>query len=432
MLTSRSLSERFGFRIAVVAFAFVCFAASTNSWAELIEKPSSLTANDWPSWRGPQHNGIAAADQQPPTKWSRTENVVWVAPVPGRGHGSPTVVGNHVYLASADEEQQTQSVYCFDREEGKLLWQREVHRGGLHKGHIKASQASSTIACDGERLFINFLNQGAIYTTALDRQGKPLWQTKVTDYEIHQGYGSSPIVAGSLVIVTGDNKGGGVVAALDRKTGAFVWKHERPKKPNYASPIILTAAGREQLILTGCDLVSSFDPQSGKKLWEIEGATTECVTSAVTNGELVYTSGGYPTNHISAVRADGSGKVEWSNNLRVYVPSMLVAEGYLYAVTDAGVAMCLEADTGATVWKARLGGTFSSSPVMVGNLIYATNEAGNTSIFRADPQGFKLIAENQLGTEVIATPTIVGSRIYHRVVQSQAGKRQELLYCLGE
>src|SRR5262249_24874877 len=147
-----------------------------------------------------------------------------------------------------------------------------------------------------------------------------------------QGYGSSPAVYESLVIVSADNKGGGAVAGLDRATGRVVWKQSRPKFPNYASPVILKANGKDQLVLTGCSRVRGFGPATGRRLWETKGATTECVTSPVTDGALVFTSGGYPKNHVSAVRADGSNKVAWENGTRIYVPSMLLHEGYLYGV----------------------------------------------------------------------------------------------------
>lgn len=391
----------------------------------------TVNSDDWPWWRGPSRDGIAAADQQPPRRWSETENVLWKAPIPGRGHGSPTVVNKHVFLATADRQRQTQSVLCYDRATGELCWRTDVHHGGLMSKNQKASQASSTIACDGTRLFINFLNDNAVYTTALGVDGQQLWQTKITNYVIHQGYGSSPAIYQELVIVSADNKGGGAIAALDRATGGIVWKRTRPNSPNYASPIILHAAGRDQLLFTGCDLVSSFTPLTGEKLWEIPGATTECVTSTVTDGQLVYSSGGYPDNHMSAVRADGSGEVVWRNNTRVYVPSMLISNGYLYAVLDAGVAACWKCATGEQVWKGRLGGTFSASPVMVGEEIYATNETGTTFIFKATPEAFDLIATNQLGEDVLATPAICGDRIYMRVAHQRDGRRQEMLYCLG-
>jgi outer membrane protein assembly factor BamB len=394
--------------------------------------PEPLNHDDWPWWRGPTRNGVARADQHPPTEWSETKNVLWKAPVPGRGHGSPTVVGEHVYLATAEEPEQLQSVLCFDRRSGKQLWKTIVHRGDrTKKGNAKASRASSTPACDGQRVYVNFLNNNAVYTTALSCEGKQLWQTKITDYTVHQGYGSSPAIYGSLVIVSADNKGGGAIAALDRETGDVVWKHERPKTPNYASPIILKVDGRDQLLFTGCNLVSSYNPADGKKLWEIAGATTECVTSIVTDGELVFTSGGYPKNHVSAVRGDGSGKIAWENKTRVYVPSMLVKDGHIYATLDAGIAACWEAGTGKQLWQHRLGGTFTSSPILVGENIYATNEDGTTFIFKADPEGFQSVGENHLGDEVFATPAICGGRIYIRAAVRKNGERREMLYCVG-
>lgn len=395
--------------------------------------PIHVAATDWPWWRGPNRNGVALGDQKPPVHWTDQQNVLWRALVAGRGHGSPTIVGEQVLLATADEEREIQSVLCYDRNTGKLLWKTDVHHGGIErKGNLKASQASSTVACDGERVFINFLNESAIYTTALARNGKRLWQTKIADYVVHQGYGSSPALYQSLVIVSADNKGGsGAVAALDRGTGTIVWRHGRPKTPNYASPIILPVAGRDQLLLVGCNLVSSYDPLSGRRLWEIDGATTECVTSTVSDGKRIFTSGGYPKNHVSAVRADGSGEVVWEDTTRIYVPSMLVRDEFLYAVSDAGIAVCWAAATGKQAWKARVGGTFSSSPVMVGEHIYATDESGKTVIFKASPESFELVAQNQLGDEVFATPAICGDRIYMRVAENLDGRRQEMLYCLG-
>ncbi len=294
----------------------------------------------------------------------------------------------------------------------------------------KSTGASTTLACDGERLFVNFPNGGGLYTTALSRDGKQLWQQKISDYIVHQGYGSSPAIYQSLVIVTSDNKGGGAIAGLDRKSGKIVWKRDRPKTPNYPSPIILHVAGRDQLIMTGCDLVSSYAPLTGKTLWEIEGSTTECVTSTVTDGHRILTSGGYPTNHMSAVDADGSGKVAWSNKNRVYVPSMLLRDGIIYGVLDAGIAACWKSDTGEELWKERLDGNFSASPVLVGDLIFATNEAGLTFVYRASPEGYTEVAQNKLGDEVFATPTICGSRIYMRVAEHGADGRQEFLCCV--
>jgi len=426
--------RRFCFLCVAGLFLFGVESASRAEKAAGLTtvEPITVSATDWPWWRGPNRNGIAAADQSPPQSWSEDENVLWSSPLPGRGHGSATVVGDQVFIATADEEREIQSVICFDRHTGDQRWKTDVHTGGFTKeGNKKSTQASSTVACDGKRLFINFLNGGALHTTALNRDGKQLWQKKISDYVVHQGYGSSPALYQSLVVVSADNKGGGAIAGLERATGKIVWKNNRPAVPNYASPIILKVAGREQLLFIGCDLVSSFEPLSGKTNWEVAGSTTECVTSTVTDGQLIFTSGGYPKNHISAVRADGSGEIVWENKTRMYVPSMMVHKGHLYGVADNGVAMCWKCDTGKDVWKQRLGGTFFSSPIMVGEHIYATSDGGQTFIFKATQAGFQEVAKNELGDEVYATPTICGSRIYMRVAFHTDDGRKERLYCLG-
>lgn len=397
------------------------------------EANGKTSSRDWPAWRGPEGTGVAAADQKPPLEWSETKNVVWKAPIPGRGHSSPTVVGDRVYIATAEEDVGRQLVLAFDRASGKPIWTTEVHTGGLDtKGNKKTTQASATVACDGNRLYINFLNRDAIYTTALDLDGKVVWQTRVSDFKTHQGFGSSPTLFREFVYVTTDNPAGGVVAALNRDTGEIVWKQSRPEKPNYASAQVYKLHGKEQVLVQGCDLVSSFHPQTGDKLWEIEGATTECVTNIVTDGERIFVSGGYPRNHVQAIVADGSGKTAWENGSRVYVPSMVVKDGYLYGVQDGGVAMCWKTDTGEEMWKSRIGGTYTASLVLVGDLLFATSEEGKTLIFKANPEKYELVAENQLGDEAFATPAICDSRIYTRVNSKAGGQRQEWLYCLGQ
>lgn len=388
-------------------------------------------AKDWPAWRGPTQNGIAAPNQNPPTEWNEKQNILWHVPIPGRGHGTPTVVADRIYLATADETKETQSVLCLERLTGKTVWSADVHQGNLTThGHRNTTQASSTVACDGERLFINFLNGGAVFTTALDLNGKRLWQEKVCDFVVHQGFGSSPVLHGSLVLVAADHRGGGTLAGLDRQTGKLVWSVSRPKIANYTSPAVVRAQGRDQMVLGGCNLISSFDPLTGRKLWEVDGATEECVVTMVTDGERVFMSGGYPKNHAVAILADGSGKVVWQNNTRLYVPSMIPKDGHLFMVLDSGMAACWKSDTGAELWKERLGGDFYASPVMVGDRIYASNVTGKTYVYVATPKAFQLLAANQLGHEAFASPVICDSRIYLRVAK-QGDQRQEILYCIG-
>jgi outer membrane protein assembly factor BamB len=417
MTTPKPSLSRFAGGVLAVALAGSVYAGG-------------LQPTDWPHWRGPTRDGIAAPGQNPPVQWSESVNILWRAPVPGRGHGSPTVVGDRIYLATGLAREQAQVVVCFDRRDGRVVWQTTVHGGSPDSGkHANSSAASSTVVCDGERLFINFLNGGAVHTTALDLAGKVLWQRKVSDFVTHQGFGSSPVIHESLVLVSADHKGGGAVAGLDRRTGEIVWKQKRPNIPNYSTPAIVQAGGRTQMVMPGCNLIASYDPLTGKKLWELEGSTEECVVTVVTDGERVFASGGYPKNHTVAVKADGSCAVAWQNTARVYVPSMIVKEGHLYAVMDAGLAVCWKSDTGAELWKERLGGDFYASPVMVGDRVYATNVRGVTSVFTATPGQFQMLAQNQLGDEVYASPAICDGRIYLRVAK-KGEDRHEFLYCV--
>ena len=424
--------------LRLVCLACVCVPSvflslpAPDAFAQLAGFPK-LAAEDWPWWRGPSRDGVVHSDVPPPTQWSQEENIVWAAAVPGRGNGSPTVVGDRIVLATCDESIGSQSLMCWDRKTGERLWETVVHADGAMRKNDLSTGASSTAASDGEQFYINFANHDAIVTSALSLEGEMKWQTKVTDYQIHQGYGSSPGLYGDLVLVSGDTKGGGAVAALHRKTGKPVWKRERPSAPNYSSPIVLHVGGRDQLIMTGCDLVTSLDPLTGETLWETEGATTECVTSTVTDGTHVFSTGGYPKNHVAAVRADGSKKLAWEIKERLYVPSLLVKDGYLFAVQDAGIAVCWEAATGKTKWQERLGGKFSASPVLVGDLIYATSESGETTIFKANPNEFQQVgSKNKLGDEAFATPTFTRGQIFMRVAKRTDGQRQEQLICIGD
>lgn len=417
--------------LAILCNGLIVHAAepATNQNSHL----PGISKSDWPWWRGPQRDGIADADQSPPVEFGESKNVSWKVAVVGRGHGAPSVVGSRVFLTAADEEKQVQWLLCFDRNSGDLKWKKAIHEGNFIKGgNNKSSHASSTPACDGERVYVNFANNNGVYTTAVTVDGDQVWQKKVSDYVIHQGYGASPAIYGPLVIVMADNKGGGAVAGLNRASGEVVWRQDRPKLPNYPSPTILKINGKDQVLLTGCDLVTSYDPLTGKKNWEYAGATTECVTTTVTDGKHIFTSGGYPKNHISAVVADGSGKVDWENNVRVYVPSMLIHNKHLILVTDNGVAMCRNCDTGKELWNLRLGGTFDASPVIVGDKLYLINEAGEAFVLKITDHSFEKLAENKVGDEAYSTPTICGGQIFLRVASQVDGKRQESLYCFTQ
>lgn len=393
----------------------------------------AMAENDnWTLWRGPNQDGIAASNQKVPLNWSEKDNVKWKVKVTGRGHGSPTVFNQYVYLATADEKQNTQHVICYRRTDGDIVWNKEIHRGKLNFKNKKASQASCSIACDGERLFVNFLHDSRVELTCLSLKGDILWQKKVSDYVVHQGYGSSPTIHESLVLVSADNKKGGAIVAFNRATGDEVWRQSRPKTPNYPSPRVVKTSGKQQLLMSGCNLVSGFEPLTGKKLWEAEGSTTECVTTAVVHEDLVFTSGGYPRNHVAAVKTDGSGEIVWNDPTRVYVPSMIVEDGSLYAIADAGFLVCWRCDDGEVMWKKRLQGNFTSSLVKWKDYLFATNENGITFVVKADYEGAEVVSDNQLGNDAYATPAICGSQIFLRHGSDEGSDRQEYLYCIGE
>ena len=273
----------------------------------LLVSSSFLRADDdWPQWRGRNRDGKATTDAAP-VSWSETKNVVWKAAVPGRGQSDPTVVGRHVFLTTADEKTQIQSLLCFDRQSGKPLWKTDVHKGGFEKEkHGKCSDAVSTVACDGQRAFAVFLNQKAIWVTAFDLKGKKIWQKQVSKFNSKFGYGASPLLYKSYLIVASDNQGGGTLTALDRKSGNVVWNTQRQAAPTYSSPAVATVAGKEQLLISGADRITSYDPGTGKLAWSCQGASIQTVNTMAFAGDLVYASGGFPTKETFCIRADGS------------------------------------------------------------------------------------------------------------------------------
>lgn len=395
--------------------------------------PLSGAGENWPGWRGPNGDGKVPGEN-PPLKWDESTGVLWKTELAGRGHSSPTIYGDRIFLATGDREKLSQSVLAFDRKSGKQLWEKTLFSGfekdkRLHK---RNTLATCSIACDGERVLVLFMNDAAVHLTTLSLEGEVLWQEKVGDFKSHWGYSASPILYKDMVLVAADHANGGYVTALDRKSGKVVWKQDRPKSPNYPSPVVCKVDGKDQIIIAGCKMMAAYDPASGKPLWSVADATTEeCVGSVVVDGGLAFASGGYPKKETVAVKADGSGEVVWRNEVQVYVPSMLAHDGYLYAITDKGEAYCFEAATGKEMWKERLGGIFNSSPVLAGEHIFISSQEGVTFVIKPDPKKLVVVEKNQLGSDVFATPSFAGDRVYLRVSEKVDGKRQEFLYCVG-
>ncbi|MBM81872.1 MAG: serine/threonine protein kinase [Planctomycetaceae bacterium] len=392
---------------------------------------ASINAGDWPGWRGPNGDGLAA-NETAPTKWSASENVAWKASIPGRGHASPTIVGDKVFVASAVDAEERQFVLCLDRKTGDKIWEKDVHRGKfVDKGHHKSTHASSTVASDGLNIFAAFLNDSAIWLTALDLDGEQLWQTRVGDFKAKFGYSASPIIHGSSVIVAGDNRGSGFLAAVNRKTGDIQWRKVRPSRATYASPAVVDVDGKSQIVIAGSDIVASYDPATGDEIWRVDGVTEACVGTVVRSGDLVVASGGYPGKETIAINAK-SHDVAWRIKQKAYVPSMLAHDGFIYCVNDDGIAFCWDAKSGEEAWKKRVSGKFSASPTLIGENIYVISEAGKVTIFKASSSQYEVVNEIQLGDEGFASPVVAGRQLFLRVADSSGGSRQETLYCIAE
>ena len=401
---------------------------------DLSEFPRLSADRDWPWWRGPLRNGVAS-EAAVPTKLSDTDNVKWKSPVPGRGHSSPIVVGDRVYLATADEQKKIQSVLAFDRDSGRQLWMVDANRGGFPAhNHAKNTEASPTVASDGERLFATFFHHNTIEATALDFDGKIVWQKTAGPFNpqrFEYGYAPSPLVYRNSVIIAGEYDGNSFLTALDRASGKQLWKTPRPKNITFSSPVVAHVGGKDLLLLSGAERVSAFSPDTGKPLWSKPGTTAATCGTMVWDGDTVFASGGYPKPETIALKADGS-EVLWTNNQKCYEQSMLAHDGYVYALTDGGVLFCWRGTDGKEMWKQRLTGPVSASPVLAGGHIYWANELGTLYVFKPNPQKFELVEENHIGTDSFPSPAICGGQIFLRVGDSSGGRRQEMLYCFGK
>lgn len=423
-------------RKAAVAFflasVFSGCTDATHVGDELAEVKVPTSECSWPWWRGPNRNGVA--DGPAPFKWDEQTNVVWKAAIPGRGHSSPTVVDGRIFLTTADEAAQVQSAVCYDRQAGQKLWTTELHRGGFPTSgmHNESSHASCSPAVVDGRVFAAFLNAGRIHASALDVDGEILWQKDLGPFRPQFGYTPSPAIHESAVIIAADHGGGGFLTSLDQQSGDVNWTTPRPKASTYSSPVVAEVAGKKQVLISGGLLVCSYDPDTGDELWRVNGTAEATCGTMVWEDDVVFATGGYPQSETLCLRADGTGKVVWRVKQKAYVPSMLVHDEHLYVVDgERGVAYCLESSTGAEKWKERLTPKLRSSPVLANGHVYITNVHGRTWVIRATPEKFDLVAENQLGEEAYATPTICGGQIFLRTATGSGGSRKETLHCIG-
>jgi outer membrane protein assembly factor BamB len=427
----------------------VCFAAnlylSVFICGVLFSAGSSAARGEnWPGWRGPRGDGTSH-ESGVPVEWSAKggalRNIAWKVEIPGRGHASPIVWDDRVFVVTCDEERQERLLLCIHRDTGETLWRRAVLRSPLEKKHVLNSFASSTPATDGERVYVTFLktdgadgenprtSPGSMIVIAYDLTGEEVWKKVPGTFSSMHGYCSSPVLFEDLVIINGDHDGDGYLVALDKRSGNTVWKTPRENNTrSYCAPIIREIDGRTQMILSGDKCVASYDPHNGSRHWVIDGPTEQFVASLVYNGKFLFLTAGYPDKHMLAIDPRGSGNVTKSHiawrtrEACSYVPSPIAAGDYFLITSDEGIASCFEADTGKRLWRQRLGTHYSGSPVLVDGLVYFTADDGVTKVVRPGTK-LDVVAENHLGEDCYSSPAVSQGRIFVRAEKN--------LYCIG-
>jgi outer membrane protein assembly factor BamB len=406
--------------------AFLCVAQSA----------SSLTvAEDWPEFRGPNAQGIYGKLELP-LKWSKIEGVKWRTELPGNGWSSPIVVGGTVYLTSAvpvNELAETEKrdfdlmLMMIDVESGKLLKSVKLftESGANAPGiHTKNSHASPTPVFDNGRLYLHFGHQG---TACTDLQGKILWSNKELGYPPVHGNGGSPVVVGKLLIFSRDGADISEVTALDKMTGKVVWKRgrdvEADKRFSFCTPLVIEAAGRKQLIIPGSNVVQSLVPETGEEIWRLTYDGYSVIPRPIYADGLLFVCTGYNRPSLLAIDPTGTGDVtkthlKWKSDANVpHTPSLVARDGQILMVSDKGIASGVDSATGKEIWKERIGGNFSASPLLVGDRMYLLSEEGDATILQIGTQP-KELAKNKLGERCLASPAIVGNDL---LIRSAAG-----------
>ncbi len=393
----------------------------------------TVAAEDWPGWRGPRADGTVT-DTGFALKWTDKDNVKWKLPLPGTGHSSPIVSKGKVFVAGCVESEKARVLYCVDRNTGKLLWEKSAVVSDLERKHGENSWASSTPAADGVRVYITFLDAPRLRIFCYDFSGKLLWEKMPGEFHSQHGFCSPPTLYKDLVIVNADQDAPAgqkaYIVAFDKRTGEERWRIDRPNKlRSYCPPVIVEAAGKTQMVLTGSKCVTSYDPDTGKQLWLIDGPTEQFVSSMVLHDGVLLMTAGYPVHWIMAIDPSGSGNVTkshvlWSHkNEGGYVPSPVAHGGKLFLVDDAGKASCWDVRTGKQHWQEQLSRSkHHASAIAADGRGYFTSDEGVTFVVKASDE-YELLAKNPLGEKVFASPAFSDGDIIIRGAKH--------LWCIG-
>lgn len=418
---------------------FVLLTLALGSAAVWSLACSNAAAENWPGWRGPRGDGTSL-EQIIPTTWDAPagKNVAWKVPVVGEGHASPVVWDDHVFYATCVPAPQERQLICLDRQTGQTRWLRTVVKSLLESKHQLNSYASSTPCTDGETVYVSFLetdgatiiatnvskprevNVGRMVVAAYSMNGEQKWIVKPGEFVSVHGYSSPPVIAGNLLIVNGDHDGDSYIVALDRQTGKTVWKSPREHKTrSYCVPLVRNVDGRTHLVFSGSKCVTALDAATGETLWTVTGPTEQFVASMVSDGERYFLTAGFPTHHVMAIRAGGRGDISqthiaWhSTNAKCYVPSPVLADGFLFVADDRGTANCFDAKTGERFWQERVGTHFSASLVTAGGLVYFLADDGVMKLVKPG-KTFTVVAENPLGETTYTSPAISQGNLFLR------------------
>lgn len=409
--------------------------------------------SNWPIWRGPTGNGVAAADAEPPLQWSSNQNVRWKVPIPGEGSSTPIVWKNQIFLLAAeptdrrgepeipkDELAKTNPpeffyrflVLCYDRATGKELWRRVANEVVPHEGrHPTNSYASSSPVTDGRRLFVSFGSYGLF---CYDLDGNLLWNRELGRMRTRYGWGeaTSPTLSGDRLIVNWDHEGPSFIAALDAKTGKTVWKRARDEPTSWATPYAVEYEGKTQVIVNGTNRVRSYDLESGEVLWSCGGQTVNAIPSPFVIDDVAYCLSGYRGAAAFAIPLSASGDVTDSPAIRwkhgkdtPYVPSALAYQGRLYFTRgNQAILTCLRLADGELIFGPERLPTIRSiysSPAAAKGRVYLVGRDGATLVLQAG-DAFKVLATNKLDEPIDASPAIVDRQLFLR------GKQH--LYCI--
>ena len=424
-----------------------CFVAL----ALVTARPVFISADNWPQWRGPAGTG-ASIDSGLPETWSDTSNVAWKTRLSGVGASSPIVWGNRVFAtsqvgrgasrqgprlgqggsaSSAERSLSTAGgsargitfvVDALNRQSGQPVWRFELPaEGDLPEVHDKHNLASPSPVTDGDRVYAVF---GSGQVVAIDMNGKQVWARNLgkeyAPFEINWGAGSSPIVhSGSLILVC-YYEGASYLISLDARTGQQRWKTDRPRGVlSYTTPVVVPAPLGEELIVNSSTGIEAFDPATGRALWYFNEPNQFPIPVAMHHDGIIFVSRGYRSGPYAAIRPGGRGDISRTHVVwhvptgAPYISSLVYYDGLLYMAGDVGVVTCVDAKTGTTVWRHRLGNIFTASPVAGDGKVFFASESGETIVMRAGrtPQ---VIARNTIAGRVLASPAVSGSRLFLR------------------